>query len=193
MKPTTLEGLEGERLAAVADIWRRDRRLLSARFGGSSMLPAISPGAELTVACGDPVVVGDVAVLIVDGRVVVHRVGAVFQAQGRILTRGDATALPDLPVPLSSVVGRVAGLRAAGASGPVPPAPESAWRRAVLSVCLWLLSRWPAAGRAFVGGLWILRRWLVAYPAAAWRRLRRVGAGPVEEKDQAEAAEPARQ
>lgn len=180
-------------MAAVAGIWRRDRRRLSARFGGSSMLPAIPPGAQLLVACGDPIAAGDVAVLVVDGRVVVHRVAAVFEAQGRIVTRGDATALPDLPAPLSSVVGRVAGLQAAAGAGPVPPAPESASRNAVLSVSLWLLARWPAAGRAFVGGLWILRRWLVAYPAAALRKLRRVGAVPVEEKDQAEAAEPARQ
>jgi hypothetical protein len=189
----TLEGLDGERLAAVAGIWRRDRKRLSARFGGSSMRPAIPAGALLLVACGDPVAAGDVAVLVVDGRVVVHRVAAVFEARGCLVTRGDATALPDLPSPLSSVVGRIEAIQSARGAAPVPPAPESASRSAVLSVSLWLLGRWPAADRTFVGGLWILRRWLVAYPAAAWRKLRGAGAAPVEEKDQAEAAEPAGQ
>lgn len=188
----TLPGLEADQLAAVASVWRRERRRFNARFGGASMSPAIPPGAELEVACGEPVAPGDVAVLVVEGRVLVHRVAAVLRAEGWILTRGDATALPDLPAPLSCVLGRVAGIRNATGSHGMARAPESLPRRALLGSSLWLLARWPAGARGFVQGLWALRRWLVAYPAALRRRLRR-GALPIQEEDQAEPAQPARQ
>lgn len=157
------------------------------------MIPAILPGAELEVECGHRVDPGDVAVLVASGRVIVHRVAAVFETEDRLVTRGDATSLPDLPASLSCVVGRVAGIREGSGLRPVPAAPQSLMRRALLAACLWPLPRWPAACRGLVRGLWAARRWCVAYPAAAGRKLRRRGAAPVQDEDEAEPAEPARE
>jgi hypothetical protein len=155
------------------------------------MLPTIPPGSELEVAFGEPVAAGDVAVLIDGGRVVVHRVVAIFPAGGVLVTRGDATAVPDLPAPLSSVMGRVTGVVGPSGLRAVAPAPASASRRAILGITLRWLERFPAGGRAWVRCLWVLRRWIVSYPTAVRRRLG--GGAPVCEQDQAEPAQPAGQ
>ncbi len=189
----TLEGLDGERLAAVSAIWKRERREIVTRFGGTSMLPAIPPGAEVRVACGGRVAPGDVAVVLSGGRIVVHRVAARLERGGWILTRGDATAVPDLPVREADAVGRVDGVGRNGIYLPVPSPPDSPARRAALAACLFLLRASPAAGKAFVHALWLTRRLLLVYPAVACRRLSgNRGASPGQ-KEQAEPGEPERQ
>jgi ribosomal protein S18 acetylase RimI-like enzyme len=99
--------LGASELAAVAAIWKREGRAFTGRFGGVSMLPTIAPGAPLEIVCGDDAEPGDVILFLHRGQVVVHRLLA-FRRRW-MLTRGDANAVPDLPIRRDALVGRVAG------------------------------------------------------------------------------------
>ena len=98
--------LTGERLSAVAELWRRGAKRLTASFDGRSMLPSIQPGQPLTIDCAPfTPAAGDVIAFIHEGKVVVHRVVA---SRGWVLTRGDANRLVDLPIrDASALMGRV--------------------------------------------------------------------------------------
>lgn len=114
---------------------------------------------------------GDVVVCQEGRRILVHRAVAVL-GSGWVLTRGDATAVPDLPVPVSSVLGRITGLVTREGDLAVPQAPDTAARRWTLHACRSLLCAAPPVGRLLVRALWSLRKWLVLAPRAAARRLR---------------------
>src|SRR5215472_3280619 len=167
-----LEGWDGERLDAAASLWKKEGRILTACFSGISMEPTIAPGDTVRIHCGEPVRVGDVAVCQEGTRVLVHRVIAASPERGWILTRGDATAVPDLPIPTSSVLGRVAGLVTRDGDRDLPEAPDSPARRLALRTCAFWLRSAPPAGRLLVRGLWFLRKWLFVAPVVAVRRLR---------------------
>jgi signal peptidase I len=107
--------LGGPELLAVAEIWKRQKRELTASFGGSSMEPTIHAGQPLTLRCGDDYAAGDVIAFVIEDQLGVHRVMAKFD--GWIVTRGDAKILPDPPLTdLSRVVARIVD---------VPPAKET--------------------------------------------------------------------
>lgn len=97
--------LSAGELAAIGSIWKRERRTLTTSFDGISMLPTIAPGTPLTIVCGDEAAAGDVILFLHRGRVVVHRLLAVRGA--RLLTRGDANPIPDLPIARDALIGRV--------------------------------------------------------------------------------------
>jgi hypothetical protein len=139
-----LAGLTGEQLRAVAALWARSRREVSARFGGTSMEPTIAPGAEVVLACGGDPRVGDVIAYVMGDQVVVHRLEARARG-GWLLTRGDAHVAPDLPVRAADLLGRVAAV--AGPDGPVatPPAPRTMARGAALAACRLALAVHPRA------------------------------------------------
>jgi hypothetical protein len=168
-----LEGWSAERLDAAAGLWKKERRELTARFSGTSMQPVIPPGTEVRVRCGADVREGDVAVCQEGTRVLVHRVIAVSRKNGWILTRGDATAVPDLPVRLSSVLGRITGLVTEHGDRDLPEAPDTPARRLARRACSFLLRAAPPAGRLLVRSLWFLRKWLLVAPSVAVRRLRK--------------------
>jgi hypothetical protein len=168
---TGLQGLSGVALVGIAQIWKRQGRTLTARFGGSSMRPTIAPGAELTFRCGDTVDVGDVAVVVHRGHILVHRVVA-RSAGGWLLTRGDGTWVPDPPIAHDDVVGRVTLLGAEDVGVPLAAAPSGPWRAFVLAVSVAMLRVGPRAGRRWIGALWFCRFWLDLAPRALVRRLR---------------------
>ena len=167
-----LDGWSGERLDAAAQLWKKERRILTARFSGVSMQPTIAPGAEVRVHCGAQVREGDVAVCQEGMRVLVHRVIATSFRDGWILTRGDATAVPDFPLPASSVLGRVMGLVAQDSDRDLPAGPDSFARRLILRSCELLFRAAPPAGRVLVRALWFLRKWLLVAPEVVAHRLR---------------------
>lgn len=153
--------LSAAELLAVTSLWARTARRVEARFTGGSMEPAIPSGARLRLLCGAAVAPGDVAALVHDGHVRVHRVLDVIPPL--VLTRGDALWVPDPPVPLDSIFARVEAVEDGGA-----------WRA--------------PSGHRDSGPQWAARL-LCAFPAsAAWsravvavlRRLRRRPAAPVE-------------
>ena len=176
-----LEGWTAERLDGAGRIWKKEGRELTARFSGTSMHPTIPDGAEVRVLCGEEVRAGDVVVCQEGRRILVHRAVAIL-GSGWVLTRGDATAVPDLPVPASSVLGRITGLVTREGDLAVPKAPDTAARRWTLRACGSLLLAAPPAGRNLVRALWILRKWFVLAPRAAARRLR-PGIGAPGEQD----------
>jgi hypothetical protein len=138
-------------LRAVAELWRRTGREVSARFTGRSMEPTIPSGSEVRLACGAPPGVGDVVAFIRDGHIVLHRVEALSPAGRWILTRGDACLLPDPPLTdRALVLGR--------ATSPLAAPPRGWGRRLTLALCLLLLRRGGAAGLAVVARLRHLSR-----------------------------------
>jgi hypothetical protein len=122
--------VEGEGLAAVASLWRKTGRELQARFGGSSMEPALPPGTQLLLRCGATGRPGDVIAFLAAGRLVVHRVVAAAPDGSWTLTRGDARALPDAPIlDPEAILGRVVGVWRENAWQPVPAGKDSAAQR----------------------------------------------------------------
>lgn len=77
------------------------------RVHGTSMQPAIMPGAVLQVRrSAGPPSPGSVILFRTYGRLVAHRVLA-HTPDGRLLTRGDALQAPDPPVSADDVLGVV--------------------------------------------------------------------------------------
>jgi len=78
---------------------------------GSSMLPAVWPGDTLLIerVKSDAVSAGDIVLFGRDRRLFVHRVTGKTETHGesKILTRGDAMAQPDPPVPEADLLGKV--------------------------------------------------------------------------------------
>ena len=116
----TLASLSAAEIDGVATLWKRGGREFVTSFNGTSMLPAIAPGQQVTVICGVEPVVGDVAVFRYDDHVGVHRV--VARSATWLLTWGDANPLPDEPVPPARIIGLIRD---------VPPARKSL-RRSLL-------------------------------------------------------------
>lgn len=153
-------------------VFRRHGREFAARFFGSSMEPTIPSGTEVLLHCGSAVTPSDVVALIREDRVLVHRLMARSQDGGWILTRGDSRLLPDLPVTdPEAVIGRVIRVRRGDAFVDLAPLPQSLPQRLALGVCLLALGRGPSTGRAFIGLLHLLHRWLVLVPKTLLRRL----------------------
>ena len=147
--PADVDLVEGQRLAAVASLWRKTGRELRARFGGSSMEPALPPGTEVVLRCGEAGAPGDVVAFLAGGRLVVHRVVARASDGTWTLTRGDARILPDAPIlDPGDILGRVAGVWRAGALAGVPAPPDSLPRRWVLRVARAVLLVSPRVGSA---------------------------------------------
>jgi len=138
--------VEGEGLAAVASLWRKTGRELRARFGGSSMLPALAPGTEVLLRCGEAGGPGDVIAFLAAGRLVVHRVVARAPDGAWTLTRGDARVLPDVPIrDPDAILGRVAGVWRDGALEGLPAAFDSLSRRLALRLVCAALRASPGA------------------------------------------------
>jgi hypothetical protein len=106
-------------LDAIATLWRRERRALVTSFSGTSMLPTIAPGQQVTVECGVEPSVGEIAVFRFDNQVGVHRV--VARGATWLLTWGDANPLPDDPIEPQCVIGAIRNT----------PAPPRSLRRAL--------------------------------------------------------------
>lgn len=167
-----VEGLTGARLQAIAAIWRRDRRQLTVRFGGSSMEPTIPAGAEVLLLCGVFPALGEIAAVTFGDRIMVHRVVARPPSGAWILTRGDASAIPDPPIPEASVIGTVVRVRRDDRFVDPPPPPTSFGRRLALALCLLGLRARRPLGPHFIRPLWFLRRWTVLAPRALARSVR---------------------
>lgn len=125
-----LQRLTSAELLVIGDVWKRHRREISARFGGTSMLPTIEPHAELLIRCADEVNPNDVIAFVHADQLVVHRAVILGHDRSWIATRGDANALPDpFLVDRSSVIGTVVKIRRDGqlADLPAPPRTIGRW------------------------------------------------------------------
>ncbi len=120
-RPDVAASPSASELAAVAEMWKRERRTFVTAFGGTSMLPAIAPGQRVTVLCGVEPEIGDVVMFLRDNQVGVHRL--VARLHGALLTWGDANPLPDEPVESERAIGTIQD---------VPRHAPSAYRGALL-------------------------------------------------------------
>jgi hypothetical protein len=151
--------LEGQALEAVASLWRKTGRQLRARFGGSSMRPALPPGTEVLLRCGEEGAPGDVIAFLAGGRLVVHRIVARAPDGSWTLTCGDARVLPDVPIlDPDAILGRVAGLWRGASLEEVPAGRDSVPRRFVRGLFSAVLRASPRAGVAALRGLHMATR-----------------------------------
>lgn len=85
------------------------------RARGISMLPTLWPGDLLTVegASCHQAAPGDLVLVLVNQRPLIHRVRERLEYDGRIrwITRGDAVPQSDPPVPPSDLLGRVSSVQ----------------------------------------------------------------------------------
>jgi hypothetical protein len=193
MESSPLGSLSGEALAAVAQVWKTQGRTLTARFGGSSMMPTLPPGVEVEFVCGAAVDAGDIAVLLHRGQILVHRVVARCEPRGLVLTRGDGTWVPDPPTAEDQVVGRVLQIRRGSGWIPPPPGPSSAWRGWVVRACLRGLRFSEAWGRRLITVLWYGRFAVKVLPGALARKLRGGPAATRKDHEQPGSGEPERE
>jgi len=85
----------------------REGRTVDVPLGGASMRPLFTPGDTLriTPARAETVKPGDIVAVDLDGQLLVHRL--VYKTATTVVTRGDACASCDPPLPRATVIGRV--------------------------------------------------------------------------------------
>lgn len=150
--------VDARELAAIATLWKRERRAFTASFGGVSMLPTIAPGAPIEIVCGDEAEPGDVILFLHRGQVVVHRL--LLMRGAMMLTRGDANPIPDLPVERDALVGRAIA---------AAPYVETRWQRVSRVFIASLFRIAPLLVTLTVPLLWQLRRVALAMQAVLGR------------------------
>lgn len=76
------------------------------------MLPTVMPGDTLAIerTSASGVSVGDIVLFSRDRRFFVHRVVALSDTPARIVTRGDAMPVPDMPISETDLLGRVTSI-----------------------------------------------------------------------------------
>jgi len=117
------------RALAVADRLRAPGRTFESTVSGMSMWPVLPPGSRIRVALEPRArpAVGDIVAFLAGGQVVVHRVvhrGSAGAARGHVVTLGDATLVPDPPVPETAVLGAVTGVWTADGWAPAKGPPH---------------------------------------------------------------------
>jgi hypothetical protein len=136
------------------------------------MEPTIPPGAEVLLHCGVLPEPGDIAVFTFGNRVIVHRVVARSPTRAWVLTRGDASAIPDPPLCETALIGSVVRVWHDGRSREPGAPPDSLGRRLALAICLLGLRSKPSMAPHLIALLWSLRRWFVLAPCALARAVR---------------------
>lgn len=97
--------LDPRHLAAVAALWQREEREITASFAGGSMLPTIRPGDPIRLRFTRDCAIGDVVLSIVRERITLHRL--IARGPRWLLTQGDANYVPDPPITADNILARV--------------------------------------------------------------------------------------
>jgi hypothetical protein len=111
---------------ALAALLERAEEIIECEVTGESMQPTLPAGSTLRIRPGrsSPPQHGEVIAMAIRDRLIAHRVVRADRGTGHILTRGDADLLPDPPVALEWIVGRVVEAKIDGRWQPVPPPPH---------------------------------------------------------------------
>jgi hypothetical protein len=120
----------------VEEVLRRTGQVRLAVLG-SSMLPSLWPGDQLTIEAreGGQVRCEDIVAFRRDGRLFIHRALRILQMSPlRIITRGDAMPRPDSPVLPEELLGVVTAV--CGADGRPVPIPGSSRVRRLIGLAL---------------------------------------------------------
>ncbi len=175
------------RTLAVAENLRAPDRWFESTLTGMSMGAGLGPGSRIRVALVHRAryEAGEVVAYQAGNQVIVHRVvhrGRAAAALGHLITRGDATLVPDPPVAHGRILGPVTGVWRAGGWMPLGGPPRRALRArlacallsAVASGALYL------SPRATAHALIALHRSVGALRAALGRSPRRPAPSPPE-------------
>lgn len=158
-----MEALRADQLLSIASLWKSTGRSLITSFSGGSMRPTIEPGERVILRCTEEVRAGDVAAVVLDSDVLVHRVVAVSAEPRWWLLRGDANLLCDLPVLRSSaIIGVVEGVERRGTFVPLGPVPAPLSVRLTTRITIGLMRTWPAATNRLLQLSIATRRFLLA-------------------------------
>ena len=103
------------RIVALASSLRAPNRSIESTVEGMSMGQGLPPGSRIRIELIERAQydTGEVVAYLFDGQVIVHRVvhrGRIGVAAGHVLTRGDATLVPDPPVEHARILGPVKGV-----------------------------------------------------------------------------------
>jgi hypothetical protein len=164
----TLLGADIVRLRAAAAALQPSDHEFETRTRGPSMAEAMPAGSPIRVRCGTEqgCRVGDVVVFMNGTDLTAHRVayqGRSRRARGFLVTLGDGLVMPDRPVSVTSIVGRVTavhgtgGWAAVGASAP-PSLTRRCVRRVMVAATIAALEVSPPLARGLGSGvvaLWI--------------------------------------
>jgi signal peptidase I len=124
--------LSGREIAALTSIWSHRGEDVVVAFGGTSMLPAISPGQRVILRFRQPPSIGDVVAYRTGDRIVVHRLVEKGDDGSWFLAWGDANGLPDQPFPPERLVAVVAAAEVDGSFKKVSDGKSSFARRFLL-------------------------------------------------------------
>jgi hypothetical protein len=108
-------GKDSKRILTLAASLKAPGRRIESTVAGGSMGMTLPPGSRIQIEMSgsNNYAVGDVVAVLIASRMVVHRIvhcGRYGHARGYLLTRGDATLIPDPPQPADYVVGQVSGI-----------------------------------------------------------------------------------
>jgi hypothetical protein len=120
------------RASAAAQLFRDASAAIESDVRGVSMGSVIPDGARIRIDSADMLLTGTVVAFHAAGRTVVHRIRwqrRAGRARGWLITQGDAMRLPDVPVRLDAVIGRVTALRCDDGTWRPLAAPPRAPRR----------------------------------------------------------------
>jgi hypothetical protein len=170
-----------ERIRSVASGLKGSQRSLDSVVSGDSMGRQLPDGAPIRIQlCQrewyEP---GEIVAFLTDRHVAVHRVhfcGQRGRRRGILITRGDAHLHPDLPIHVSSVLGRVEAVRTERGWGP-PAAPprgpfaQRALARAWLAIASALCLVGLGFARRSLNLLYFSGRTLLRLSSGASRRL----------------------
>jgi len=142
----------GPELLAIAALWRATGRQIITSFLGTSMLPTIAPGVDVTIDCARQWETGDIIAYVAGDMLVVHRIEAISPDRTFVLTRGDHHRIPDDPFePSGRVIGTIVAIRQGNEWVTPPPAPRTWIRDHVMTFVM----------RGFTRGLRTCRRRII--------------------------------
>jgi len=119
---------------SLARALRGTGREFESTVQGASMGSTLPPGSRIRIRCDDAdrLAEGQVVALVLDDRLVAHRVVARDRgpaATRYLLTLGDGCVICDAPVPGARILGTVVAREREGAWVPIPDAPRRrGWR-----------------------------------------------------------------
>jgi hypothetical protein len=108
-----------DRILAVAGPFQREGRVVQSRVKGPSMGKTLPDGAQILIGLcrRERYAPGSIVAFVGPQKITVHRVafcGRSGRGKGVLVTRGDASLLPDPPLDVGSVLGEVIGVQADG-------------------------------------------------------------------------------
>jgi hypothetical protein len=167
------------RIVALASSLRAPNRSIESTVQGMSMGRGLPPGSRIRIELIERARydTGEVIAFLSDGQVIVHRVvhrGRIGMAANHVLTRGDATLVPDPPVEHARILGPVTGVRREARWRDLSGPPRRSLRARVASSLLLIAATGSLylSPRATAGMLIVLNRAARALRVALARRFR---------------------